>query len=248
MLRRMKDLKGLAIEAKDGDIGEANDFIFDDNAWTVRYLVVDTSRWLPGCKVLISSVVVGQADWEGKKLPVSLTREQVQNNPDIRVDEALSAQDEIKYFNYHGWPYYWAGDRLWGPVALPQEPIAQEVDRKTVLTEEINKSHLRSMKEMSGYTIQATDGEIGQVYDFTIDDKAWGIGYMVVDTRNWWSGEKVIVAPAWIAHVDWQHSNVYVNFSRASIKSGPEFDLEKLDRAYERQLYEHYGRDNYWWC
>ena len=248
MLRRMKDLKGLAIEAKDGDIGEANDSIFDDNAWTVRYLVVDTSRWLPGRKVLISPVVVGQADWEGKKLPVSLTRKLVQNSPDIRVDEALLAQDEIKYFNYYGWPYYWAGDGIWGPVALPQELIAQEIDRKTALTEEINKSHLRSMKEVTGYTIQATDGEIGHVDDFIIDDETWVIRYMVVDTRNWWSGRKVIVAPAWIAHVDWQHSNVYVNLSRASIKSGPEFDPEKLDRAYERQLYEHYGRDNYWWC
>jgi hypothetical protein len=104
------------------------------------------------------------------------------------------------------------------------------------------------MKEVTGYTIQATDGEIGQVDDFIIEHTAWVIRYMVVDTGNWWSGQKVIVAPAWIAHVDWQHSNVYVNLSRASIKSGPEFNPEKLDRAYERQLYEHYGRDNYWWC
>ena len=54
MLRRMRDLKGLAIGARDGDIGAANDFIFDDKAWTIRYLIADTSRWLPGRKVLIS--------------------------------------------------------------------------------------------------------------------------------------------------------------------------------------------------
>ena len=52
MLRKMKNLKGLSIGARDGDIGEANDFIFDDKNWTVRYLVADTNRWLPGRKVL----------------------------------------------------------------------------------------------------------------------------------------------------------------------------------------------------
>jgi len=97
MLRRMKDLKGLAIGAKDGDIGEVNDFVFDDKSWTVRYLVADTSRWLPGRKVLISPIIVDQADWEGKRLPVLLTKEQVKNSPDINMDENLSAQDEIKY-------------------------------------------------------------------------------------------------------------------------------------------------------
>ena len=58
MLRKMKDLKGFSIGARDGDIGEANDFIFDDKNWTVRYLVADTNRWLPGRKVLISPIVV----------------------------------------------------------------------------------------------------------------------------------------------------------------------------------------------
>jgi hypothetical protein len=85
----MKDLKGLAIGAKDGDIGEVNDFVFDDKNWTVRYLVADTSRWLPGRKVLISPIIVDQADWEGKRLPVLLTKEQVKNSPDINMDENL---------------------------------------------------------------------------------------------------------------------------------------------------------------
>jgi len=75
MLRKIMDLKGFAIGAQDGDIGEANDFIFDDRNWTVRYRVADTQRWLPGRKVLISATIVDQADWGGKRLPVLLTRE-----------------------------------------------------------------------------------------------------------------------------------------------------------------------------
>src|SRR5436189_5051673 len=115
MLRRMKDLKGLAIGAKDGDIGEVNDFVFDDKNWTVRYIVADTQRWLPGRKVLISPIIVDQADWQSKRLPVLLTQEQVQNSPYISIDEAFSAQYEIKYFDYYGWPYYLVGYAIWGP-------------------------------------------------------------------------------------------------------------------------------------
>ena len=100
MLRKMGELKGFAIGARDGDIGEANDFIFDDENWTVRHLVTDTNRWLPGRKVLISPIVVDQGDWEGKRLPVLLTQEQVKNSPDISMDETLSARDEIKYYDY----------------------------------------------------------------------------------------------------------------------------------------------------
>jgi len=120
MLRKKKDLKGFSIGAKDGDIGAASDFIFDDKNWTVRYLVADTNRWLAGRKVLIFPIVVDRPDWEGKRLPVLLTQEQVKDSPDICMDETLSAQDEIKYYDYYGWPYYWAGEDIWGPATLPQ--------------------------------------------------------------------------------------------------------------------------------
>src|SRR5688500_8787759 len=99
MLRTVKGLKGFAIGAKDGDIGETVDFIFNDNRWTIRYLVVDTGNWLSGKRVLISPIVVGPADWENKKIPVLLNREQVKNSPDINWNEELSQQDEIKYYD-----------------------------------------------------------------------------------------------------------------------------------------------------
>jgi hypothetical protein len=246
MLRTMKDLKGFHIGARDGDIGEADDFIFDDEKWTVRYLVADTSRWLPGRKVLISPIFVEAADWDGKRLPVRLTQEQVKASPDISMDEELSAQDEAKYYNHYGFPYYWAGGDVWGPAALPRELVAESIDRQIALTEEANRSHLRSMKDVSGYSIQATDGEIGEVDDFVLDDDSWTIRYIIVDTGNWLPGKKGLVSPSWIAKVDWKNSGVYVNLSREAIKTGPEYDPDKLDRDYEQQLYSHYGQEHYW--
>jgi uncharacterized protein YrrD len=247
MLRRVKDLTGFEIGAKDGDIGAAADFIFDDKNWTVRYVVVDTNPWLPGGKVMISPIVTGEADWDNKKLPVLLTRDQVKSSPDIRLDEGLSAQDEVKYYDHYGWPYYWVGADMWGSVTVPQDLLEKARDHRIALTEEANHSHLRSMKQVSGYALRATDGEIGRVDDFIIDDEPWLIRYVVVDTGNWWPGKKVIVAPTWISSVDWKNSNVHVNLSRQTVKSAPQFDPEHLDRAGEAELYKHDGAENCDW-
>jgi hypothetical protein len=75
--------------------------------------------------------------------------------------------------------------------------------------------HLRSTYGVSGHHIQALDGEIGHVEDFIIDDETWAIRYLVVDTRNWWPGKKVLVSPQWIESVSWEERKVFVNLSRA---------------------------------
>jgi hypothetical protein len=78
MLRNNKDLRGYAIRATDGVIGEVDDFYFDDEDWAVRNLIVDTGSWLSGRKVLISPLAVGHPDWLGQLLPLSLTKTQVE--------------------------------------------------------------------------------------------------------------------------------------------------------------------------
>jgi quercetin dioxygenase-like cupin family protein len=70
-----------------------------------------------------------------------------------------------------------------------------------------------------GYHIAATDGDIGHVEDFLVDDATWTIRYMVVDTRNWWPGKTALVAPEWIARVDWNESKVHVSLTREQIKN-----------------------------
>jgi hypothetical protein len=239
MLRAVKAMEGFAIGAKDGDIGEIADFIFDDKAWTIRYVVVDTGKWLSGRRVLVSPIVVGPADWENKRIPVLLNQEQVKNSPDINLNEELSQQDEIKYYDHFGWPYYWMGDDIWGPVAVPTELALEGIERQKMLSESINQSHLRSAQEVIDYSIKATDGDIGHVSDFIVDDVPWAIRHIVVDTRTWWPGKKVLVAPQWIAHVDWRNSNVYLNLSQNEIKTGPEFHPSDFKQDYDQELYGH---------
>jgi hypothetical protein len=95
--------------------------------------------------------------------------------------------------------------------------------------------------------VEATDGEIGHVSGFVIDDEAWAIRYVEVETRNWLPGKKVLVSPAWIERVSWADSKIYAGLSREAIKNAPEYLLSRpLTREYENRLHDHYGRPPYW--
>ena len=93
---------------------------------------------------------------------------------------------------------------------------------------------------MIGYHVAATDGDIGHVKDFLMDESTWAIRYLVVDTSNWWFGKKVLVSPEWVTGVDWNESLLHVELTRARIKSSPEYDRSGLvERDYEVRLHDH---------
>lgn len=235
MLNSVKKLQGFTVAAVDGEAGNIKEIYFDDERWTVRYLVVETGGWFTGRKVLISPFAVESLDWNGEGLRLNLTREQIKNGPDIDTDKPVSRQHESEFFDYYGYPYYWAGPMVWGYAPLPTMTANGTVGHPQVLPTERAKErheesdpHLRSSKEVIGYDIRATDDSVGHVEDFVIDDKDWSIQLMVVDTRNWWPGKKVLVSPDRIDHVSWEEGQIMVNIARADVESSPEYDPDNL--------------------
>lgn len=256
MLRTSSGLRNFSLSAIDGEIGSVEDFYFDDQAWGIRYLEVDTGKWLPGRKVLISPFSIAKVLSDRKSIAVKLTREQVERSPDIDTHQPISRQQETEFFDYYRYPYYWSGPFLWGPVAAPYlAGLPAEANKGTMATEieavkkreHAQDRHLRSTQEVTGYRIQAVDGEIGHVEDFLLEDESWAIRYMVVDTRNWLPGRKVVVSPEWIDAVSWEESKVYVDLPRDKIEHAPEYDpAAPLGRDYESRIHAHYGRSGYW--
>ena len=251
MLTNAKDLKGFVIHATDGKIGTVDQFYFDDDTWGIRYLTVETGGWLDDRRVLISPFSVVSADWKAKRLDVALTKKQVENSPEIDTHRPVSRQYETEYLGYYGYPNYWGGPFLWGPVSFPMGLPIPPITSKEALADKIRRastdSHLRSNQAVTGYHIEAEDGEIGHVAGFVVDDETWAIRYIEVLTRNWWPGKKVLVSPSWIQKVSWTESKVYVGLWRDAIKSAPEFaESAPITREYEDRLYTHYGRPPYW--
>jgi hypothetical protein len=251
MLTNTTHLKNFAIRATDGELGTVAEFYFDDETWGIRYLVVDTGGWLGGRRVLISPVSVIRTDWQARQLDCQLTKKQVENSPDINTREPVSRQHEASYLGYYGYGNYWGGPCMWGPAFYPGNlAIPPAVDTKATadrLRMASVDSHLRSSDAVTGYYIDAADGEIGHLNGFVMDDEAWAIRYIEVATRNWWPGKKVLVSPAWIERVSWENSKVYVALTREAIQNGPAYDESlPITREYENRLYFHYGRPPYW--
>ena len=252
MQRRATDLKGYAIGARDGEIGSIEDLLFDDADWTVRYLVADTGTWLPGRKVLVSPAALGSVNPDAKNVSVSLTREQVRNCPDFDKGN-FSRERQTAYHDYFGWPYYWIGEAVWAPGVLPGRAPEERTNEQTRQqnapgAEQTpgNEPHIHSVNEIVGHYVEAKDGAIGHVEDFILDDESWEIRYLIVDTRNWLPGRKVLVAPEWIEMVNWIDSKLHIDLSRDAIESGPEYSSDAFNRDYEQRLHRHYNRRGYW--
>lgn len=253
MLRNSKELRGFRLGARDGEIGSLKDFYFDDNSWTVRYLVADTGDWLAHRRVLISPFAVASIQTTPHKVvEMNLTKTQIEQSPPIETHKPISRRFEEEYSQYYGWPYYWPGPLLWGPVDFPgplppgfPAPLPQPPPR-----EKGEDSHLRSVSEIAGfhgYLIQALDQAFGHVNQFIIDDETWAIRYLVADMRNWLPGKHVLLSPNWISWVSWSEARVYVDLDRDTIRRAPEYSLDTpLTREYEQRLFEHYNRTPYW--
>jgi len=245
MLRKAKDLRGYTLGARDGEIGRVKEFFFDDQSWTVRYLVADTGGWLSGREVLISPYALDPADEGRKVIPVDLTKTQIEKSPSLVSAQPVSRQYESDYYSYYGWPGYWGGSCAWGISAYPIRGRGgwSEASRHTKNVD----PHLRSTEDVTGRDIQAQDGGIGHVDDFVIDDETWTIRYLIVDTQNWWPGKKVLISSRWIERVSWQESKVFVNLTREAIKQGPEYtDQTLITRDHETKLHRHHQREGYW--
>jgi hypothetical protein len=236
MLSKAKTLVGYKLQGLDGEIGTAKDFYFDDRYWTIRYLVADTGEWLVSRQVLISPHSLVGVDNVGGSIAVKLTKTEIEHSPALNRDKPVSRQFEQEYAVFFGSPMYWGFPQEPGAKAESGEPVKKHAD-----------PDLRSTHDVSGHHVEAVDGEIGHVEDFLIDDQTWAIRYLIVDTKDWLPGKKVLISPKWIERVSWSEKQVVVGLKRKAIEQAPEYtDSPAPTRDQEIALHRHYDRSGYW--
>lgn len=248
MLHKTTELQAYQLSCLDGEMGKAKEFYFDDRSWAIRYLIADTGTWLRGRQVLISPHALDAASREDGKIAIQLSKRQIEESPSLVTDKPVSLQFEEEYHGYYGWSGHWMGGfPLMGADPAVElnpatDPSSVEVSPGPVPKEDWDP-HLRSTEEVRGSHIEASDGELGHVEDFIVDDDQWTIRYLVIDTKNWWPGKKVLISPRWIERVSWADSKVIVNLTRDEIKAFPEFTDEALLKGeFEVGLHENYQR------
>lgn len=257
MLIKAKTLKGYKLNSLDGEIGKVEEFYFDDHHWAIRYLIAQTRGWLTGWQVLISPYELTTINKEDGNISVNLTKKKIEDSPLLETDKPVSQQYEESLYSYYGRPLYWGGASIWGSSpyiengmnlgiggGYPTMNINREND---IVNNQSWNPNLRSTDVVRGYTIRGTDGDIGHIDDFVIEDKNWAIRYLIISTKNWLPGKKVLISPKWIDHIDWAESVVYVNVVRDQIMKSPEYTDEiLLNRDYETSLHQHYNQEGYW--
>jgi sporulation protein YlmC with PRC-barrel domain len=254
VLRNISAIKGYTIAANDGHLGTVSDFLFDDVTWLVRWLVVDTGTWLSGRKVLLPASVLGHLDSERSEFSVRLTKQEVKDSPNIDTIRPVSRQMETSVYDYYGWSPYWTSGLYMGGYGYgygygggnmgltpPHDSMRRDEDVAASRRSD-DDPHLRSSEEIIGYHIHADDGEIGHVEDFLMEEADWSIHYLVVDTKNWWPGKKVLISPRSVKDIDWTDNLVNISANRQRVKDSPTYDkTTTLDRTYGQKYHNYYG-------
>ncbi len=100
---------------------------------------------------------------------------------------------------------------------------------------------------ISGYSVAASDGELGTVCDFLFDDASWSVRWLVVDTGNWLSGRQVLLPPSALGSVDANMRRLSVKLTKQQVRDSPQIDTDRpVSRQMETGVYNYYGGSPYW--
>ena len=250
MLWKASAIREYKLLASDGEIGAVKDVLFDDRTWTARWLVVDTGLWLFGRKVLLPVSALGKPNFDLRHLSVQLTRQQVKDSPSVDTDLPVSRHIETHVYNHYGWDPYWYGGLapmgIAGPgttMFMPRQGFDAEPQYPTATgpMPDDGDPNMRSADAVTGYHIEATDGEIGHAEDFLFDADNWQIRYIEVNTKHWWGGQKVVIAPALIREIDWLSGLIYLNVDIGKVKASPVYDPAMTeDGNFNDRFHEHF--------
>ncbi len=196
MLCDLETLTGCAACAIDGEIGSVRNFLFDDESWTIRYLVVEVGNWLGRRDVVLATASVYLPDWENRTLRVRLTKEEVRHSPEVDSTKPVSRQQEIAMREYFGWPAYWE-------TLNAEFPSAAFAACREFPVGAAENPHLRSVENMIGYDVWAEEGQIGRLQKFIADETSWHIGYLDVKMGSWLHCRSLLVPTSWVKSISW---------------------------------------------
>jgi sporulation protein YlmC with PRC-barrel domain len=254
MFMKSSELIGRSVRATNGNIGEIKDLYFDIMERKLRYFAIDTGGWMSSRQSLIPPSAFTHYDPSSKKMNVNLTKEQVENSPDVDVDLPISRGMEENLAQHYQLPNYWEakqGEVLRAPeeeriVVSRGEQTAVMIDRHgaQMKTDTIpGAQNLFSARNLFKYDVRSVDGkDLGDIEDLIIDNTGWHISYLVLDTGRLTPGKKVLVPPQRIECISDSDTDAVLNVSQEAVRNAPEYNAGRpLSLDYEKKLADYYG-------
>lgn len=243
MYQTYTDIRNCALDTTDAHFGAVEDVYLDDQTWTVSYLIAATGTWLFGRKVLLSREVLQKPDLDKATLSVSLTNDEIKEAADADSVPPVSQQGTAEPTRRDLSPYLIAPpDGAYSPLLAEQHLASLNQPSDAPADPRPKNPHLRSMNELTGYGISATDGEIGTVIDALIEPDSWKIQYLIIDMGTWLPGRQVVISTDWITSVNWAERQISIRFDKKAVEDSPEVgDLSNVERGDLDRLHAHFA-------
>ncbi|KGX90758.1 hypothetical protein N781_06560 [Pontibacillus halophilus JSM 076056 = DSM 19796] len=228
MLHLASDLEHYHLQASDGEIGNVQDLYFDWTHWTVRYVVVDTRKWLPGKKVILSPYVFHTVVQEEETLYMTKSKGSIQELPSVEAQIKSTDSDDVSYAPYDHARFHRDEQDGWN-----------------------RNNRMQSVNELSfdSFPFYTEEGErVGTITDVLIENKTWDIRYLVVRTESTFQQSYILVSPEWLFQREMEEMGVfYLNMNKETLEKVPSYDGESnVPRSYEEQLYNACHMPKYW--
>jgi hypothetical protein len=228
MLPVASALRKDSIAVTDGRIGTVSDVLFDDWTRNVRWLLADAGTWLTGRDVLIHPSGIGPVECDLNEPPVALAKPLVKDSPEIATGQPVSRQTDSNLGGHYGQDTDPDGGAClgghtatMGPPFVSPPVFAPEPGAYDYPPDETADPHPRGLTAISEHKMIATDGPIGHVEEVRIDDRAWAIRYLMVDTRDWRPGENILISDYAVSRASWGDGDIAVRLTRKQVKWWP---------------------------
>jgi len=234
--RSARALTGYAVRASDGEVGKVSELYFDDASWEVRYVVVDTARWLPGRKVLLPAAAVIAVRPDRGVVDVALTRDQVRRGPSRDSDMPIALQRRAERRARHNWAIDLAGEAL---AAVPEAFATPAFDPINAGGRPFDP-HLRTTRVVIGLRLRAGADAVGVVDDLIVDEEEWTVRYAVIRLHG---GTRVLLLPQALREIRIEESLALADLPARAVLECPILDpATMLTYRYEEEVGEHYKR------
>ena len=214
--------------ATDAELGPIRDVYFDDGSWQVRYLILNSRKWLPGHRVLLTPKSVAGLDRAAKAIRFDLGFDEVKRAPSLLEHLPVTREHEVALHDFYGWPQYWLGSASLGLPPLIdlnglQSPLPpEEVVAGASSIQSQSEPGLQSYKDLRHFTIRGADGtsDFGFVEDFVLNYLEWTLPFVTVRPKN---GHTVLLPTGLIKHIDIEAKAICVTIDKEALDKYPTF-------------------------
>lgn len=229
MLHSLNNLDNFELFTVDGPMGFCKDFLFNDEQWSLHYLLADTHKWVPGGKkMLIHSNAIEEIDAASKIIRLNVTARQLKDSPSLLSSEPISRAYEKTYMCYFDYATYHVG-----PIPLDTWFVGVHPERVKLVSAPAEpaseKNHVHSAHFVEDYDLDVDHTKHGKIVDFVFDDKTWNIVFLAIELKAWAGhSQPVLLAPNELEVIDWANQQVHVELPVETLKNSPVFKVSRL--------------------